>query len=497
MQKKSSNSGTNLNFLLFLLTLLAGIVWWGIGEVFLSFTKAGPANIIRNPLLNGVYFALLSLLSIFACLLSENKVHSIVEKDFFNEVVLTQSLKKIMPVAFTLMFLAAGLLEFVYEIELSPAKPAPVQPNTPVTSTPKYIVLPVDYYFLLDNTTSLGWNDPDELRFDVLEKIVNTFSEDKRIALITFGYNYKINMYPEYATTDTKRLFIYKIRHLTMEDSTSLKNALIGMSSILVNDYSRKEVVVFITDGEDNFSEYSAEFNRVMAPYISASVPIHSIFLNPEDTDSSFLKRVSLLTGGIYSTVKDPLDLESQMVQVIESEEESITINQPIIRPGKVTLADPPRDMLEMRTGKRQNSPLHIIMRIVFITLIGILMGYLLYMVFSSSRIFLSLLIGGGISGFLAGLFLEFCFQVLYLPDFIIHLLICITLSTVFWLISLVSGFVFKLSTGRPIFEFWNFNNNDIMKNNLYSNQSIEIDSGVLNSKEKVKTNSSKRKLGK
>ena len=496
MQKKSGNT-KNLNFLLFLFTLIAGIVWWGIGEVFLSFTKAGSANIIRNPLLNGVYFAFLSLLSILACLLSEKKVHSIVDKDYFKEVVLTPSLKKILPVVFIVMFLAAGLLEFLYEIEPSPAKPKPEQTNTPVAPTPKYVVMPVDYYFLLDNTTSLEWNDPEKKRIEVLEKIVNNFSEDKRIALISFSDTAVINMYPEYATTDNKKLFVSKIKNLIMKNYTNLKKALIGMSSILINDYTRKEVVIFITDGEDDFNEYSSDFNRVMYPFISANVPIYSIFLNPNNEDSSFLKRVSSLTGGIYSTVKDPLDLESQMVQVIESEEQSITINEPTIRPGKVTLADPFRDMLEIRIGKRQNSPLYILMRIAFITIIGLLMGYFLYLVFSSSRIFLSLILGGVLSGFLAGLILELCFQVLYLPDFIIRFLTCIVLSTVFWLISLVSGVVFKLSTGRPTFALTQFNDYDILNNIPYNNLNKDIGNGVLNSKEKDKANSVKGKLGK
>jgi hypothetical protein len=299
MQNTSGNT-KNLNFLLFLFTLIAGVVWWGIGEVFLSFTKADSANIIRNPLLNGLYFAFLSLLSILTCLLSEKKVHSIVDKDYFKEVVLTPSLKKILPTVFIVMFVAAGLLEFIYEIEPSPAKPKPEQTNTPVAPTPKYVVMPVDYYFLLDNTTSLEWNDPNKKRMDVLENIVNSFSEDKKIALISFSNTAVIEMYPEYATTANKKLFVSKIKGLTMKNYTNLKRALIGMSSILVNDYSRKEVVIFITDGEDDFNEYSSDFDRVMYPFISSNVPIHSIFLNLNDADSGFLKRVSALTGGIY-----------------------------------------------------------------------------------------------------------------------------------------------------------------------------------------------------
>jgi hypothetical protein len=494
MAEKRSNAKKSFNFLLFLFTFLAGIVWWGIGECFFSFVKAGAEGLIRNPLFNGIYFAFLSLLSILACLLSEKIRHSIVEKNFYNEVVATPSLKKILLVAFGVMLLAAGVMEFIYEFEYAPAAPAQVVKQKKPVVVPKSEVVPVDYYFLLDNTTSLMNNDPKKERIKLLEKIVNAFPSDKKIALISFADKATVHIRPAYATEKVKRQFISTIKGLRMIDYTNLKEALISASSILVNDYSRKEVVIFITDGEDNFNEHSSDFDRVMNPFISANVPIHSIFLNPNNTESTFLKHVSSLTGGIYSTVRDPVDLESQMIQVIESEEESVTVNPLTIRPGRVSARESLRDLLDVRTGKRQNSPLYGIMRIAFIILIGLLMGYLLFMVFPSSRIFGSLLLGGGVSGFLAGVILEFGFQLYFLPDFVIRLLVCVVLSTVYWLISFVTGQLIGLKTSKPVFALWN-SGHDVYDNKLDYEQGI--DNGVLDSKNEKKTNSGKGKFGK
>jgi len=511
MQKDAGNS-KKLNFLLFLFTLIAGAVWWGVGEVFFTFTKTGTANIIRNPLLNGAYFSFLTLFTILACLLSEKIVHSIVNGYFFQEVVMTPSLKKILPAAFIAMFLVAGLMEFIYELE--PARSVPVQVSkppkptvtpTPTPTPPKQEVIPVDYYFLLDNTISLMDNDPNEERIKLLEKIVNTFSEDRKIALISFGNKAIIHMYPEYATNQIKRQFITTIKRLIMQDGTNIKNALINASSILVNDYSRKEVIIFITDGEDiyGFNEQSDEFKRVLWPFISAEVPIHSIFLNPYNTDSSFLKRVSSLTKGIYSTVKNPVDLESYITKVIESEEEqedvtidpSITTPVPTVRQRGGLAKEPLRDLLDVRTGKRQNSLLYALMRIIFGMFIGLLMGYSIFMIFSSGRIFFALLLGGGISGVLAGLVLEIGFQTYYLPDYIIRLLACIVLSTVFWLLSLASGWVIGLITGTPVFALWDYDE-DKTDNILTSGQDEGGGNGSLEGKEKGKTESGQGKFG-
>ena len=58
---KSGSAGKILNYLLLLFTLIAGVVWWGLGEVFFLFLKSDFDGILRNPLLNGIYFAFLSL----------------------------------------------------------------------------------------------------------------------------------------------------------------------------------------------------------------------------------------------------------------------------------------------------------------------------------------------------------------------------------------------------------------------------------------------------
>jgi len=512
--KDSGNTKKILNYLLFVFTLLAGVVWWGIGEFFFAFAKADYESIIRNPLLNGVYFAFLTLFTITACLLSEKIVHSIVDEEFFIEAVMTPSLTKILPLVFAVMLLASGVMEFIYEIEITPSAPVKITKPTkpiiaPTPTPPKAEVLPIDYYFLLDNTTSLEYNDPNKERIKLLEKIVKNFPDDRKIALISFGEKATIHIRPEYATDQIKKQFINTIKKLVMIDGTNIKSALTRASSVLINDYSRKEVIIFITDGEDiyGFTEYSYDFKRVLQPFITANVPIYSIFLNTDNVDSNFLKSISSLTGGKYSTVKNPVDLESEITKVIETEEEDAIIIQPqpgpIIHPGRVQAKDPLRDMLDVRMGRRQNSILYAIMHIAFITIIGLLMGYSLFMVFSSGRIFLSLLIGGGISGLLAGIILEVCFQLLYLPDYLNRLLACIVLSTVIWFISFISARITGLITGRTVFALWETDNDDdrtngrtdersdMSSNVLDSNQSKNIDNGVLDSEEKNNTKTS------
>jgi hypothetical protein len=68
------------------------------------------------------------------------------------------------------MFLVSGLLEFLYEIELKPVQKSVKTIRTPIVPVPGGIT---DYYFLLDNSESMGWNDPSKERIKLLKSIID------------------------------------------------------------------------------------------------------------------------------------------------------------------------------------------------------------------------------------------------------------------------------------------------------------------------------------
>ena len=418
-----------INRLLFY-TFFAGLIWYGIGE-FIFILKRNNSSLIHNPLLNGMYFAFLSALSISACLFSEKKVHILVSSNFLYNIVMTHSLKKILTISFLLMFLVAGFMELIYEIEFSN-----------IRFSLKANAIPVDYYFVLDNSASMEWNDPNDERIRILERLVNSFPDDRKIALITFGNSATIQIQPTLSSKSIKSSFERIINNLVKEPSTNIADALIKASSILQNESSRKEVIIFISDGEDanEFNELHGEYKRIMQPFITENIPIHTIFLNPDNVSSSFLSSISNITGGTYSTIRNPVDIEFSITDAMKIEEDDIVTR--VYR----------RDLLDKRTGNKQNSVLYAIMHIVFISLIGLLIGYLIYSIFSNMNLFRPLLIGGGISGLLAGLILEFGLQFNILSAYTVRLLACVILSTVIWLIAFAYAYFIKIKYSKALF---------------------------------------------
>jgi Ca-activated chloride channel family protein len=413
--------------------------------------------LLRNSLVNGVYFASLLLLTMLACFFSEKIVHSIVSKIFFDWVVNTPSLKNILLFSFIVMFFAAGILQFVYEFEFVPYMKTQTQKKQAAVPhknhLPAKIDETLDYYFLLDNSSSMTWNDENRERIKLLNKIIDTLSEERQIALVSFNTEAIIHMGLHKADAGIKERFKSILNSLQPDLATNIEDAFTSLASILNDDFSHKGSVIFISDGEDmlDFDQYHLHFNQVMMPFIDKNIAINTIFLNPENIDSSFLQEISSMTGGRYSTVRDPLELESEVINAMDALEITSSENFISSTPGQVKplVPDPRRNLLDRRTGKRQNSIIYSLIHIAFITLTGLLLGCLLYTLFSHRDVQKPLLIGGTVSGLLAGIILETGLRVVFLPAFLVRFLACVFLSTLTWIIPFLYG-GYALSDRNP-----------------------------------------------
>jgi Mg-chelatase subunit ChlD len=432
----------NLNFLLFCLTFLAGCLWWLVGEsILIGAGKNGADFILRNPLFNGLYFAFLALFTLLACFISENLVHSIVGEDFFNWAVNTPSLKKILLAVFTVVFLTTGILEFLYELE--PVKRQPKQKAASAATSAQAVKSEViDYYFLLDNSSSMIKNDPNGERIKLLKNTIDRFSDNRNIALVTFNEEPSVALMPVPADQKAKTKFKNMLDSLYPAGRTNIKGTLGTLASIIDIPASHRGIVIFISDGDDTinegFNQFSPDFKKALNPYVQKNIPINTIFLNPQNYDSVFLKEISNITGGVYSTANNPLQLETEVTETIKAAETNGAGAGAGSSTHQSITSDPLRDVLANRTGKRQNSVLYALFHLVIITIIGFLLGYSLFTLFSHRAVKKPLIIGGGISGLLAGLVLEFGLQSPTLPPALVRMFACVILSTVIWSLSFI-----------------------------------------------------------
>jgi Ca-activated chloride channel family protein len=423
----------NLNFLLFALTCAGGFFWWFIGEFFYAWARDSwtALGIFQNMVIDGLYFAMLALFMAVFCLASESIIHSIVNADFFKMAVFIPPLRIILPLCALLVFLGAGAAQFAYEHDYAFKPPKlPAKTNAPKPVVQEQTQGFDDYYYVLDSSSSMEWNDPDNERKTLLGRIVQNVPDQKCIALVNFGESAEVLLPLQNATDDTKKRFVSLINSAKEYSSTDIMNALAVTSGILSANIPRKGVVIFISDGESE--EHG--FNQIISKYQQKNIPIFTILLAPNDAadGSALLQKIANATGGQHSTVRNFTDLGEEIVKSMQEIENPAM--QDITSPGLLgsVMIEPVRSILSRREGKSASSLFFTIMHIVIIALIGLLFGWLLYTIFSYRRLLKPFLLSGVVSGVIAGIVLEAGFQI-FQSEVLSRLLMCVILSTVFW----------------------------------------------------------------
>jgi Ca-activated chloride channel family protein len=452
---KTRHRSKMVNLILIVFTATAGGLWWALGELFYYPVRTVLKDLdyrfqyILMPLIIGLYFSLLTIFSILACATSERIIPSIVSRDFFNTAV-KPTLYRTIIVSFAVMTLTALLLQLVYEFNVTPKRTAfTIEEETIEEEVEKTVYETVgtagfdDYYFVMDRSGSMGWNDPGNERLKLLGRIVDQLPEDRKVALISFDDEVSIDLPLQELDRQTKDTVNSIANRLSPRGGTDIVAALEVLSKSLNDDASRSGTVILISDGNSGYEE--AYLDQVLSPLVKAKIPVHTVMLIPKEPTEDMTEGIALLrliaakTGGRQSTVDNFTDFEREVVRSVTmpvTNRKTAQVTHPkttrVIREAEEQ-DDSVRSLIARREGKTESSGVYRGMHILFITAVGLLMGFLTYVVFSHGHIFIPMLINGSTGGILAGLLLEFGLQGGWAPP-LIRLAACIILSTVLWM---------------------------------------------------------------
>lgn len=372
-----------MNFILTGFTLSAGVLWTVITEILIkSYFPSGFSGNLENIIFTSLYFTILAFFSLSATLLY---ILSILANINSSQIAVVYTrLPLSLAVSFFLLLFGCGILEFAYQIEPRKQKAEIVD----------------DYYFVIDNTGSMEWNDPQNERIRLLSQFVNKLPETKRFALVSFNTESTVNMPLQFAVKKTKNDVNRLITTLHSDQATDIAGALETTAKILSDDSKRKGEVLFISDGapSESFMEKLTSIPEILSHYTAKKIPIHTIMLKdkgsiPDEIEygANLLKNISGNTGGTHYAV-DNLSAVNTAIQ------SALTI-------------DSVRNLLTRRVSGKSGFPLYNILHVVFITFIGLLFGYIFYGIFSYIPIRNFLLLQGVVSGLLAGITLEIFMQ--------------------------------------------------------------------------------------
>lgn len=361
-----------INLTMTIMSLIGGVLGFIIGEILLSLYK----YTLPNSVLMGLYFGILAFCIGVMCLIAEMISPRLNGYGWKNNYLKT-SFKFLIPCTLVAMFIMGTIFQFVYQMNIGKTKKIN------------------DVVMLLDTSGSMKETDPENERFKATLNLLNSMKEDNRASIYKFNDNVEKILPMTEITPDTKDYVEEKLEeHKNPVGKTNmseaLKEAYKEIESTSSND--RSAMIILLSDGGDSFN-LNSEFEDTMNPIIERGIPVYTIGMS-SGNDSSMLKKIARETGGAYHNVENVKELNDVFNKIYNSREQRLLVDK--------------------RNGVSEEKTLYMILRILFVAILGALIPVCVSFVFDNKNLLKGFIIGGSISGIVAGLIIEYGF--LHLP---------------------------------------------------------------------------------
>lgn len=217
-----------------------------------------------------------------------------------------------------------------------------------------------DYLFVIDNSSSTDTSDPSDLRFSEVEGFIEGLDENNRFSVEVFDHTI-VGKLPLNDVNDQSKqeLLAFDDKMKKAEKGgTELQLVLSDVIDNYVPD-GRTAAVILLSDGESNSA---VDFKLLGNTYQTKSVPIFSVaFSNIGSLGIKTLTELAERTDGYYCEIDDLRNLKETVNNMIE-----LTSR---------------RSLLERRRGSDVSNILAMILRILFISLLGIVVEIVLTLI--------------------------------------------------------------------------------------------------------------------
>lgn len=168
-----------------------------------------------------------------------------------------------------------------------------------------------DFFFVLDVSGSMAWNDPEDYRNQGIRRLVESFPPelDIRIGLCSFATNATL-IHP---LTSDRAAFLESLDSLYNSGGTNIEAGLNVALRQLQSDgrLESRHFIVLFSDGDETYGSA-----RPVAE--QAELPIHCFFLGNESSSGANLMRdISAYTDGLFYVVANPESLTDVFLQIL------------------------------------------------------------------------------------------------------------------------------------------------------------------------------------
>ena len=243
---------------------------------------------------------------------------------------------------------------------------------------------PKNYVFLVDNSGSMEINDPGNTRRGIVEEVANSLPKDSKIGVYTFSD----------ATTEIVRVGSVAPGNVSIpehavafEGRTALYNCILDVASQITDEMAKNRTkFIILTDGNPTDNLYYEAVQECNKKNIAVSC------VGFGDCSEARFVDFANRTGGNFMSAADVSVLKEATSEVVNEE----PIN---------------RDLVSSRNDSTSGSKLYAFLRVLFITMIGLVFAYLKYLNAALPRFSVPFLIACLISALLGGIFIEIVYQ--------------------------------------------------------------------------------------
>lgn len=359
-----------------IITALIGVLFAIIGEVILYFL----ADLIWTPLAIAIYFAVFGGIILFASyrLNKARGDYSGWSKKNLTAVV-TAAFKKA-AIALLILVVLAGVFEFVYDTEI-------------ITSSKAS-----SYTFVIDDSGSMEGSDPDMIRVEAIHDIMKNEKKDFPFAI--YRFTHEVEKIRDMDPYDDGEEFAFGPDGLT---------DIVGALRKVVDDIESGDLevgksprVLLLSDGASD----EAGLDEVIDDCIKNNITVSTISFGVGHSD--MLEEIAEETGGIYTDVDDIKDLKDDMANAIAYSHDRNLLSERVVN---------------------SNETLYLVLRIVFLILLGIVFSWMKQKAYCSAyehgfsdKVFLI----SSILCAVASILVEVLFLLEFVPALVIRLIFCI-----------------------------------------------------------------------
>ncbi len=358
---RGTPAGTSekMNYILLAVTAGAGVIAWIIGSLVYS----GMVDTASRPWLIGLIFLILYIIVVLAVFVYSNITV------IYRENILTGNPDKgltalILLAGAVIVFLLATLFQWLYGLSSKTEQAGPTS-----------------YIFVIDDSGSMAENDPHGERYSAIREVLKDMDSD--FPYMVYGFSNETSVLQPMTTVSRG------LPNLSGESSGG--TAIRGALTRVLDDYESGvwdggdcPRVILLTDGAAGDIGLFRPINPVLKKYAKARISISTIGLG--QADENLMRKIAEATGGIFINVSDAASLSPAMKSA--------------------AIQTSTHDLLSVRYTNHL-SWLYGILRVLFLTILGCLIGLGVLIAYGYMNTAMLLLIAAAGTSLLGALLME------------------------------------------------------------------------------------------